>query len=154
MPAGRGFVLIEDNLKYKLHTGLPTGDGDARFSISMFHQLHCLVSSFCNFRSKSIVSDASFLIKDYVRRRLYQIILKLQDGRASEIDLSYEDQVEHLPHCLDYIRQGIMCAGDTSLEGAIKSDLGTVIFGIGSQHVCKDFKAIYDFTAQHADFDF
>ncbi|KAI9833746.1 MAG: hypothetical protein M1819_003479 [Sarea resinae] len=130
LPPGRGFVLIEDHTKFGLSTGLPTGDGDARFSISMFHQLHCL---------------------DYVRTTLYNVILNLQSNTREDIFIAEIDQADHLPHCLDYLRQGIMCSGDTSIEGAKYDEHGTVVFGIGSEHKCKDFQAIYDFTAKHAD---
>ncbi|PYH83784.1 hypothetical protein BO82DRAFT_352531 [Aspergillus uvarum CBS 121591] len=125
LPPGRGFVLIRDYQKYELTPGLPTGDGYSRFSISMFHQLHCL---------------------DYVRKTIYEIILKVQEGRREEIDISELDQVDHLPHCIDYIRQGIMCAGDTTMEGAVYDRHRTVVFGMGNPHLCRDFRAIYEFT--------
>jgi len=55
-------------------------------------------------------------------------------------------QMLHINHCFDYIRQGIMCAGDMSLEGAIKgtADLQPTddlrrINGWGSSHECKNF---------------
>lgn len=41
---GRGFVLVEHPEAYNLLPGIPTDVGPDRYSVSMFHQLHCLVS--------------------------------------------------------------------------------------------------------------
>lgn len=41
---GHGFVLVEFPEKHGLQPGIPTELGIDRYSISMFHQLHCLVS--------------------------------------------------------------------------------------------------------------
>jgi hypothetical protein len=43
----------------------------------------------------------------------------------------------HLAHCYDYLRQAIMCAGDTTIEG--KTKYGD---GWGSSHQCKDIDSI------------
>lgn len=88
-------------------------------------------------------------LQDYVRKTIYEIILKVQEDRKDDIFISEIDQVDHIPHCIDYIRQGIMCAGDTSMEGATYDRHRTVLFGLGNPHRCKDFQAIYDFTADN-----
>lgn len=44
IPIGRGFVNISDFEAYGLEPGIPTASGVDRFSVAMFHQLHCLVS--------------------------------------------------------------------------------------------------------------
>lgn len=89
------------------------------------------------------------LTQDYVRKTIYEIILKVQEDRKDDIFISEIDQVDHIPHCIDYIRQGIMCAGDTAMEGATYDRHRTVLFGLGNPHQCKDFQAIYDFTAEN-----
>lgn len=43
----------------------------------------------------------------------------------------------HSAHCFDYLRQAIMCAADTSLEG--KTEAGP---GWGSKHECTDYDAL------------
>ncbi|XPS80476.1 hypothetical protein M3J09_012429 [Ascochyta lentis] len=53
-------------------------------------------------------------------------------------------------HSLDYLRQSIMCCGDTALEGVDpyareNGELGGTL-GIGSHHVCKDFDAIFNYA--------
>lgn len=44
---------------------------------------------------------------------------------------------EHLSHCFDELRQAILCAGDTTIEGeTYESD------GWGATHQCKDIDAV------------
>jgi hypothetical protein len=53
-----------------------------------------------------------------------------------EVSLTQE-VAHHSAHCFDYLRQSILCAADTILEG--KTDAGP---GWGSQHQCKDYDAV------------
>lgn len=46
IPIGRGFVNISDAEAYSLMPGISTISGVDRYSVAMFHQLHCLVSHF------------------------------------------------------------------------------------------------------------
>ena len=43
VPIGHGFVNISNPEKYHLLPGIPTSSGVDRYSVAMFHQLHCLV---------------------------------------------------------------------------------------------------------------
>jgi len=84
------------------------------YMVSVFHQLHCL----------------SYLVQAY------------QTALAGE-ELPQE-VVHHSTHCFDYIRQSIMCAADTSLEG--KTDAGP---GWGSKHECTDYDALLAWANEH-----
>ncbi|KIX97042.1 uncharacterized protein Z520_07156 [Fonsecaea multimorphosa CBS 102226] len=53
----------------------------------------------------------------------------------------------HLAHCFDYLRQGLMCSVDTSLEGN-STEYGE---GWGSVHVCKDYSKIVDWIDQQTE---
>lgn len=44
IPIGRGFVNISDAKAYGLMPGISTASGVDRYSVAMFHQLHCLVT--------------------------------------------------------------------------------------------------------------
>lgn len=64
--------------------------------------------------------------------------------------------VEHLPHCFDYLRQAIMCSGDTSLEEAIvvpglqSGGLPTRnVDGWGVTHLCRNWEALWEFATNH-----
>ena len=43
MPTGHGFVNVSDPESYGLRPGIMTSSGVDRYSVAMFHQLHCLV---------------------------------------------------------------------------------------------------------------
>jgi hypothetical protein len=45
VPIGHGFVNISNPEAYGLLPGIPTDSGVDRYSVAMYHQLHCLVSS-------------------------------------------------------------------------------------------------------------
>ncbi|KAI1345902.1 hypothetical protein F5Y01DRAFT_320303 [Xylaria sp. FL0043] len=56
-------------------------------------------------------------------------------------------QAAHMRHCIDYIRQGIMCGGDTTLEEVDKKVNG--VHGFGVQHTCVDWEQLRQWTNQH-----
>ena|ERR1700760_1216161 len=61
------------------------------------------------------------------------------------------EATDHIPHCFEYIRQGIMCAGDTTLEKSRIED-GEVtrdVDGWGVQHECRDWQAIYQWANEN-----
>ncbi|EJP70448.1 uncharacterized protein BBA_00078 [Beauveria bassiana ARSEF 2860] len=60
---------------------------------------------------------------------------------------TFNDQ--HLDHCLDYLRQAIMCTGDTTLEMVIKDDSGEFkaeIDGWGTVHECRSWHMLFEFA--------
>ena len=68
----------------------------------------------------------------------------LRDGNPDKVP------VGHLGHCWDYIRQSIMCNGDTTLEWvAPPPDDTKGSTGWGYQHQCKDFGAIYSWAEEN-----
>jgi hypothetical protein len=61
------------------------------------------------------------------------------DGEAME-----DEVIHHTGHCFDYIRQSIMCAGDTTLEGLTEAGPGW-----GSKHECADYDALLEWANDH-----
>ncbi|KAK2031608.1 hypothetical protein LX32DRAFT_637016 [Colletotrichum zoysiae] len=61
-----------------------------------------------------------------------------RDGRMDTVNAT------HLSHCWDYLRQAIMCAGDTTLEWKPVDDTGSS--GWGYQHMCKDYTTLFNFA--------
>jgi hypothetical protein len=59
------------------------------------------------------------------------------------VELS-EEVAHHSVHYFDYIRQSIMCAADTSLEG--KTEVGP---GWGPEHECTDYDALLAWANDH-----
>lgn len=94
------------------------------YAVSMFHQLHCL-NQF---------------------RELYLIYKKGETSSDPDLD-------EHLSHCLDYLRQSIICSADTTLEKTDfhRNSSGSLVSetdGVGVTHVCKDAGPIRSFVEQ------
>jgi hypothetical protein len=96
------------------------------FTTSMTHQLHCLYT-----------------------------ILEAYNTLQVSVDLGIQNKIRmpwHITHCLEYIRQAIMCAGDGALEGAATTPPGDPITGrdLGgsdgwdAKHVCKDYRQVYE----------
>lgn len=59
--------------------------------------------------------------------------------------MSDEEITFHRDHCLDYIRQAIMCAGDTTFEPL--TNVG--INGMGATHQCRNFEQIFSWAYEH-----
>jgi hypothetical protein len=90
------------------------------YVMSAFHQLHCLVGPPL---FPILIIRSANLKKSY-------LVQAFQSALAADIT---QEVVHHSTHCFDYLRQSIMCAADTSLEG--KTDEP----GWNSKHVCKDW---------------
>ncbi|TVY84304.1 Oxidase ustYa [Lachnellula suecica] len=56
---------------------------------------------------------------------------------------------EHLGHCFDYLRQGVMCAGDMTLEPAYKLGDAKGVNGWNVEHQCKDYEAMKEVARAH-----
>jgi hypothetical protein len=65
------------------------------------------------------------------------------------IDGQRPKDVDHDAHCFDYIRQGLMCSGDLTVEGF--TEYGD---GWGSTHKCMDIENIKAWTEEHAGLKF
>ncbi|KAF2846260.1 hypothetical protein T440DRAFT_558401 [Plenodomus tracheiphilus IPT5] len=117
-PYQKGFIPVPDPTKYSLP---PSADQDVDgeyWSISAFHQVHCLQ-----------------MIMESWLQYLYGV--------------EQEPSVEHVLHCFDYIRMGLMCAADSALEGSdpfLKARGLNGTQGLGSEHVCRDWEALRDFA--------
>ncbi|EFX06675.1 hypothetical protein CMQ_6996 [Grosmannia clavigera kw1407] len=117
-PPGDGIVQIPNEYTAGLRPSRPAPHNPEThtvYGISMFHQLHCL-----NFLHSAFTPEAvAHLTPD-------QIVL-------------------HRDHCLDFIRQGIMCAGDSTFEPVTK----TGINGMGVTHKCRSFDKMYSWAYKH-----
>ncbi|KAI0942531.1 hypothetical protein AcW1_003135 [Taiwanofungus camphoratus] len=49
----------------------------------------------------------------------------------------------HIRHCLDYLRQGILCSPDLTLEPGHFEEKDFEVERMGSTHTCKDWSAVY-----------
>ncbi|KAI1339687.1 hypothetical protein F5Y15DRAFT_381724, partial [Xylariaceae sp. FL0016] len=91
--------------------------GETFSTTSMTHQLHCL----------------------FMMGRIYAGIT------ANTTEGLPEDYHEHFLHCIDYLRQGVMCSGDMAMElhdPSDADDLGPKDGGWNGLHVCKDYTQV------------
>jgi len=91
--------------------------------MSMFHQLHCIASF------RNALQDAYY-------------------GHKVSFD---QTENRHWPHCLDYMRQAIICAADDTIERE-KVVNGTRTFkidGMTDHRQCKDSTHIYELLREH-----
>ncbi|KAK9772046.1 hypothetical protein AB5N19_11667 [Seiridium cardinale] len=118
MPLGMGFQLIDDPKKYHdLPHPIEWDEGTTVFTTSMTHQLHCLWA-----------------------------IVQTYSGLSSGHPIP-DDHHWHMIHCFSYMRQSILCAADTALEGKATTfpDDNSGSDGWDAKHVCKDINQVRDY---------
>ena len=117
-----GLFALKDPYRYDLQPGHADAEDEdvAWFGVSVFHQLHCL-------------------------RALRDTVRELKTGQPAR----EWGGPDHLEHCLDYIRQGLMCSADTTIEWPVfvKGGFGSdgPITGEGIAHQCRDWNAVREF---------
>ncbi|EMD90725.1 hypothetical protein COCC4DRAFT_68645 [Bipolaris maydis ATCC 48331] len=128
LPLGAGFMEVPDYNSYTLPPPMhfPEAPGKEVFSLAVFHELHCLMH---------IAASMDDLVMQ-IRRK---------DFKLDESFLLHND------HCFDYIRNAIMCFGDTTLEGQTRTPglehvPGTD--GTGAIHVCRNFDEVSAYAEQ------
>lgn len=106
LPSSRGFIEVPNAEEFNLAPPrIYHSDENPKYMITAFHQLHCV----------------SYLIRAFSAARLRDPTFIFED--------------EHIIHCFDYLRQGIICAADSTLEGNNTSTDGV-------HHVCNNFDAL------------
>ena len=58
--------------------------------------------------------------------------------------------VSHAAHCLNYLRQTILCASDLTLEPELVLGSLDVGSGLGAMHICRDWSRVHDFVEQNS----
>lgn len=59
--------------------------------------------------------------------------------------------VSHTLHCFDYLRQAIMCYGDSTLEYLTTDfdDYNALEYGYQSHRICRNFNAVLQYGWDH-----
>ncbi|MCJ1285826.1 hypothetical protein MMC26_005167 [Xylographa opegraphella] len=97
-----------------------------RSTFSVFHQLHCL---------------------DGIRQgywTFYQMAAKGQ--KLQEEELPMMSSPPHVRHCIDLLRQSLMCHADTTVEVKEKGSDG--VKGFGTTHHCRDWQQLLQWTSK------
>lgn len=98
------------------------------FGLSMYHQIHCLDSL-----------RFAILGREHPARRSWESV-----GRRDR-----KREVPHAQHCLNYLRQTILCAADLTLEPEDKLGSLDVGEGLFATHVCRDWSKVDAFVARN-----
>jgi hypothetical protein len=108
------------------------------YTTSVTHQLHCLYM---------IMTGMNELALNHGTFKM-----DMSSGGEHDEGLTREgeDPADHLSHCFDYLRQTIMCHGDTALEG-LQTTFGPEVGGSdgwNTQHMCKKWQSVYDWLEE------
>ncbi|KAG8408219.1 hypothetical protein J3459_018083 [Metarhizium acridum] len=104
-------------------------DGYYIAELAVFHQLHCV----------NVIRIALF--KDY-----YQTVLSPEE--FDDVQGSYGR--DHISHCLDAVREAIMCASDVSVITWQWNDQAKKALGHGDVlHTCRSFEKIQEWAAEN-----
>ncbi|OCL05575.1 hypothetical protein AOQ84DRAFT_278749, partial [Glonium stellatum] len=93
------------------------------FSVSGFHQIHCL----------------------YTIRHFFSVALSHDES----ID---DETVDHVYHCIDYLRQALICSADPTLDRATPVPGHPHIvsaLGWGTTHSCRDYGSLFAWAEGH-----
>ncbi|KII91606.1 hypothetical protein PLICRDRAFT_38403 [Plicaturopsis crispa FD-325 SS-3] len=105
---------------------LRLGPNKRFFGVAMYHQLHCLDS----------LRMAITRGPEHDHRR---------DAEFS--GYGKRAQVPHVNHCLNYLRQTILCSADLTLEPEISpNEVGE---GLAVTHVCRDWSRLYEYAEKN-----
>jgi hypothetical protein len=55
----------------------------------------------------------------------------------------------HTQHCLNYVRQMLLCSANVRLEPVKVSSDGIKVDGLGVKHVCRDWSSLYDLAEEN-----
>jgi len=127
-PPGGGFVTGFDPPQSQLEELNDLATIPDQWCLSMYHQLHCLES-------------------------LSKAALTKHDGNNSTTNA--HNHPEHISHCVSYLMQAIICAGDTSLEKATPQpgpdgEVAASVTGWDTKHTCRSRKTLFNFASRYS----
>ncbi|KAH6653028.1 hypothetical protein BKA67DRAFT_536730 [Truncatella angustata] len=123
-----GFVHIQDPTSQGLRPNHGVIDGTENvYMISAMHQLHCLQELHISLSHKTAAS--------------------FESSRSSRADA----EVNHTLHCINYLRQAVLCSADDTLEGPdMHPEAGqSRLRGWGVSHQCRSWDKLTEFRDQH-----
>lgn len=83
--------------------------------------------------------------QDGIRQGYWFVYDTAIEGRTLvEDELPFMSSPSHIRHCIDLLRQSLMCQPDTTIE--IKDDKLGGVRGFGSKRQCKDWAQLVEWT--------
>lgn len=132
------------------------------FGLSMYHQLHCLDSLRYAIQGREHVAKRSLMsgnnqsetekghddgVYGVSSDDEYRGHEQKKMGRGTKRS---QVHVSHAAHCLNYLRQTILCASDLTLEPELVLGSLDVGSGLGAMHICRDWSRVHDFVEQNS----
>ena len=75
---------------------------------------------------------------------IYDSVLAGQ--KMTEEDFPFMSSPSHIRHCIDLLRQSLMCRPDTTVE--IKNEELGGVTGFGTEHQCRDWAQLFEWTSK------
>ncbi|GAO17431.1 uncharacterized protein UV8b_06025 [Ustilaginoidea virens] len=131
IPRGNGFIAVNNAEKYTLPDPIPFR-GKSAYSIAVFHQIHCL----------------------HAIMNVFNELTRPASKHARDSDRGHDGHMDshahrHIDHCFRYLRQSLVCCGDTALEGQDPNTKAAGTDGTGAVHMCRDFDGIRAWAEEH-----
>ncbi|MCJ1311318.1 hypothetical protein MMC25_004989 [Agyrium rufum] len=102
-----------------------------RSAFSVFHQLHCL---------------------NGIREGFWTVYEAAIEGRRiTDDELPMMSSTAHIRHCVDLLRNALMCQPDLTVE--LKDAESGGVKGFGTQHECKDWDQLMRWTEKWQTYD-
>ncbi|KAF2845811.1 hypothetical protein T440DRAFT_258355 [Plenodomus tracheiphilus IPT5] len=98
-----------------------------RSAFSVFHQMHCLDE----------LRHGFYVLHDQV-----QAYSKVTSDRAASKRALQDHSLGHIRHCIDLLRQSLMCNADLTVE--LKDEQLGGVTGFGTVHHCVDWSELLD----------
>ncbi|KAJ5633108.1 hypothetical protein N7490_009447 [Penicillium lividum] len=159
----QGFIYVPNWEDLKLPPG-GVVHGEMMYGISMFHQLHCLVSGHGDLVIISL--SGSGALTSFPKGAIRHVFWQLMDGKLDPVAFEALDGdttdpnfiprghgLWHIEHCFNYVRHALQCYGDTTMEVPTDFNGQLIFIGWNTTHQCRNFDAIWDYTVKHSTLD-
>lgn len=115
-----------------------------RSAFSVFHQLHCLVRPNplplppLGTNPQTLILILIPETQDGIRQGYWSLYHSATSGQTlSEEDFPFMSSPPHIRHCIDLLRQSLMCRPDMTVE--VKNEEVGGVTGFGTEHRCRDW---------------
>jgi hypothetical protein len=92
------------------------------------------------------LTSADSTVQDALRRGYYQREDTIAALRKSEEEPEFEHEVDeiHMLHCIEFLRQSVMCHADTTVQTEAEYHQGILAFGV--EYQCKNWWQLVDWV--------
>lgn len=127
--------------------------GKYSVELDVFHQLHCLVSLITSGKTLPVHDTDSCCCcptpQNILRMSRYEQYYREKDSAQARQVLAYLE-TEHVEHCIESLRQSIMCHSDiTPLVSQWNSEKQQMELRSSVVHSCRSFQRVSEWASDH-----